>query len=186
VLPGYRTPGQQPFFSYLVNDAVADATVLAKGRRTRWSPQAYYYAGPVGILGEYIQNNQSVVKGASSAKLTHKAWQVALELVAGGKPLFEGVQVDRPFDPRKGTWGALELAGRYHQLDFDDDTFPIYANPSASATRARAIGTALNWHWSRNIKLSVAFEQTRFKGGAAMNADRKTEYVLFERIQGAF
>lgn len=186
VLPGYRTPGQQTFFTYLVNDATADSTVLAKGRRTRWSPQAYYYAGPFGILGEYIQNRQRVVKGSNSATLKHSAWQVAAELVLGGKPLFEGVQVEKPFDPKKGTWGAFELAARYHELDLDDDAFPVYANPASAASRARAFGAALNWHWSRNIKLVAAFEQTRFKGGAANNGNRKTENVLFQRIQGAF
>jgi len=186
VLPGYRTPGQQTFFSYLVNDAAADSTVLAKGLRTRWSPQAHYYVGPFGILGEYIQNKQRVVKGSNSATLKHSAWQVAAELVLGGKPTFEGVQVTQPFDPKKGTWGAFELAARYHELDLDNDAFPVYANPATAASRARAFGAAFNWHWSRNIKLVVAFEQTRFKGGAASNADRKTENVLFQRIQGAF
>ena len=186
VLPSYRTPGQQPFFSYLVNDTAADSTVLAKGRRTRWSPQGYYYAGPVGILGEYIRNSIHVVKGTNKATLQHSAWQVALELVYGGKPTFEGVVVEQPFDPRKGTWGAFELAARYQLLDLDNDTFPLYANPAASVTRARALGAALNWHWSRNIKLSLTFERTKFDGGAASNGDRHLENVLFERIQGAF
>jgi phosphate-selective porin OprO and OprP len=186
VLPGYRTPGQQTFFTYLVNDATADSTVLAKGRRTRWSPQAYYYVGPFGILGEYIQNSQRVVKGSNSATLKHSAWQVAVELVYGGKPTFEGVQVAQPFNPKKGTWGAFELAGRYHALDIDDDAFPIYSNPATSASKAQAFGTALNWHWSRNIKLSVTFERTTFKGGAPMNGDRRAENVLVQRIQGAF
>jgi phosphate-selective porin OprO/OprP len=190
-LPPYRTPGQQPFFSYLTGTA-ADATVLTKGRRTRWSPQAYYYAGPFGVLAEYIQSQQHLVKGTNAVVLEHKAWQVAGELVFGGKPLFEGVQVNAPFDAKKGHWGAFELAVRYHALDFDDATFPLFADPTASPTAAKAWGFALNWHWSRNIKLSLALERTKFKGGAkgggtpAAVVDRKTEYVLFERIQGAF
>jgi hypothetical protein len=53
-------------------------------------------------------------------------------------------------------------------------------------TRARAFAAALNWHWSRNIKLSLTFERTKFDGGAASNGDRHVENVLFERIQGAF
>ena len=43
-----------------------------------------------------------------------------------------------------------------------------------------------SWHWSRNIKLSVAFEQTFYEGGVAAGADRKTENVLFQRVQSAF
>jgi phosphate-selective porin OprO/OprP len=185
-LPSYRSPGQQTFFSYLVNDAAADSTTLARGRRTRWSPQGYWYAGPFGVFGEYIQNHQRVAKGTSSATLVHRAWHAAAFLVLGGRPLFEGVAVSRPFAPRKGTWGALELAARYHGLDIDEDTFPTFADPSAAASRAEAWGAALNWHWNRNIRLSVAFERTRFEGGAAGGADRKTENVLFHRLQGAF
>jgi phosphate-selective porin OprO/OprP len=93
--------------------------------------------------------------------------------------------VDAPFDPRKGRWGAVELALRYQTIDFDDASFPIFADPNASATEARAFGAALNWHWSRNIKLSFAFDHTDFDGGAK-GADRKPENVLFQRIQGAF
>jgi phosphate-selective porin OprO/OprP len=189
-LPAYKDVGQQSYFSYLTGTA-ADATVLTKGRRTRWAPQLYYYAGPFGLLGEYIQNQVHVVKGGKTAKLKHQAWLVEGELVLGGKPLFDGVQVDAPFDPKKGNWGALELALRYHAIDFDDATFPLYADPGASPTKAQAVGVALNWHWSRNIKLSVSWENTHFKGGAKSGmpsavSDRKTENVLFERIQGAF
>jgi phosphate-selective porin OprO/OprP len=186
VLPSYKSAGQNTIFSYLVNDAAADSTVLSKGRRTRWSPQGYYYVGPVGILGEYIQERQHVVKGTNSANLKHTAWQVTGEAVWGGKPTFEGVLVERPFDPRKGTWGALELAGRYSELDLDNAAFPIYADPTKSVTKAQAFGVALNWHWSRNIKLSLAFEHTKFKGGAASNGDRHPENTLFQMIQGAF
>jgi phosphate-selective porin OprO/OprP len=186
VLPAYRTPGQQTMFSYLVNDAAADSTVLAKGRRTRWSPQGYYYAGPFGLLGEYIRTSQHVVKGTNSANLQHSAWQLAVELVYGGKPTFEGVLVERPFDPRRATWGAFELAGRYHELDIDDDAFPIYASSATSVTKAQAVAGELNWHWNRNIKLSLTFERTQFKGGAASNGDRHPENTLFERIHGAF
>ena len=44
----------------------------------------------------------------------------------------------------------------------------------------------VNWHWSRNIKLSLSFEQTNYEGGAASGADRNTENVLFQRVQAAF
>ena len=93
--------------------------------------------------------------------------------------------MDAPFDVRKQRWGALELALRYQAIDFDDATFPTFADPNTSATAAKAFGAALNWHWSRNIKLSFAYDRTKFDGGAK-GADRKTENVIFERIQGAF
>jgi phosphate-selective porin OprO and OprP len=185
-LPSYRSAGQQTFFSYLVNDDAVDATVIGKGKRTRLSPQGYYYYGGLGLLGEYVVSSTKVVKGANNATLTHKAWQAAASYVFGGKNAFEGVTVTAPFEPSKGTWGALELAARYNALLLDEDSFPTYANLARSAEKARAWGAAATWHWSRNIKLVVSFEQTHFEGGAAANGDRKTENVLFQRVQAAF
>lgn len=184
-LPSFRTAGQNSFFSYLVNDDVPDATVYAKGRRSRLAPQAYYYYENYGLLGEYVVSKQSVWKGDANANLTHTAWQIQGEIVFGGKPTFEGVTVTQPFDLKKGQWGALELAARYNDLKLDADTFPTFADETRSASRARAVGGVVNWHWSKNIKLVLAYEHTWFDGGAK-GGDRTAENVLFQRIQGAF
>ena len=48
---GYLTDGQQQFFAY-TNGAVAN------GDHWRIAPQAYYYWGPFGVLGEYVISNQ--------------------------------------------------------------------------------------------------------------------------------
>ncbi len=185
-LPTYRSAGQQDVFSY-------GSGVVARGRRTRISPQGYWYVGPFGLLAEFIQTRQRVERNLVGAKLTHRAWQTAGQWVFGGKPLFEGVTVTEPFDPAKGTWGALELAARYSQLDLDDDAFAAapanWADATGSVTKAQAVGAAVSWHWSRNLKLTVAYERTAFEGGlkgATGVADRKTEQVLFQRIQAAF
>lgn len=185
VLPSYKSAGQQTVFSYLSNDKGA-ATVLAWGRQNRVAPQAYYYAGPFGLLGEYVRSSQKVIVGADAATLNHSAWQVAATyLVGNGVNSFEGVQVKDPFDPKRGRLGVLELAARYSELRFDADAFPLYADPTKSIKRARAFAGAANWHWSRNIKLAVTYEETRFQSGAAQG-DRKTERVLFTRLQTAF
>jgi phosphate-selective porin OprO and OprP len=177
-LPAHRTIGQETFFSY-------GPEVVARGRRNRLSPQLYYYIGPMGLLAEYILNSQKVLKGAETATLRHRAWQVAWYGVLGGKPLFEGTSVSAPFDPGKGTWGALELGLRYGELDIDDRSFPDFADIKRAGTRERAFGVVLNWHWSRNVKIPLAFEHTWFAGGAS-DGDRKPENVFFQRIQVAF
>ena len=184
-LPAFRTAGVETFFSYRINDEVADSTAIGQGWRTRLSPQGYFYQGSFGLLGEYIRSTQAVELGPASGNLTHQAWQVAAYYVLGGKPLYEGTTVTTPFDPRKGTWGALELGARYNVLSLDDDAFGTFADPARAAARAQAIGAVANWHWSRNIKLSLAFERTDFEGGAA-GGDRKPENSLFQRIQATF
>jgi phosphate-selective porin OprO/OprP len=180
-LPAYRTIGQQTFFSYA-------SDVVARGRRSRISPQLYYYVGPFGLLAEYIQTQQQVLKGTETALLKHQSWQVQATVVLGGKALFEGPAINQPFDPARGTLGALELGLRIGQIDIDDAAFAgkTYADPARSATKASSAGAVVNWWWSRNLKLALSYEHGWFDGGAAGGGDRTPENVLFQRIQVAY
>jgi phosphate-selective porin OprO/OprP len=185
-LPTFKSAGQQTVFKYSSKDSAVDGTVLASGRQVRVAPQASYYLGGFGLLAEYVVSRQPVSKGATSATLSNQAWQVAATyLIGAGKNGFEGVQVHKPFSPEKGGLGVLELAARYTELRLDPDTFPTFADSSASIKTARGFAVAVNWHWSRNIKLGSTYEETRFDGGAK-GGDRKTERVLFERLQALF
>jgi len=185
-LPSYKSVGQQTAFSYLVDDK-GSATVLAQGRHTRLAPQAYFYVGPLGLLGEYVRSTHSVVMGADAAKLSHSAWQVAATFLIGqGRNSYEGVQVGNPVDGTLRRFGVLELALRYGELRIDADAFPLYADANKSIKVARAWGAAVNWHWNRNVKLASTYDETYFEGGAAAGADRRTERVLTGRLQLAF
>src|SRR6185436_2487989 len=85
-LAPYRTPGQQSFFTYL-SDGSAAGTVVAHGQRERLSPQGFFYAGPFGLLAEYVRSTQEVQKGGARAELENRSWQVAGSWVlAGGVP----------------------------------------------------------------------------------------------------
>src|SRR5690606_1186167 len=60
-LTSYRTPGQQIFFRYAQNTpSTVAGTVVADGDKVRLSPQGYFYAGPFGILGEYVRSSEKV------------------------------------------------------------------------------------------------------------------------------
>lgn len=48
-LPSFRSFSQLNFFSYTTT---AGAAAYADGKRTRWSPQMYYYYGPFGLMAE--------------------------------------------------------------------------------------------------------------------------------------
>jgi phosphate-selective porin OprO/OprP len=193
-LPTFRTTGLSGvtgapgFFSYPTG-------IIARGRRTRLAPQGYYYYGPFGLLSEYVQSAQRVEKGGTRTTFTHRAWQVAGSVVLGGKPLYEGVTVTNPFNLKKGTLGALEIGARYHELRIDEEALALdaagkvtWVDPTRAVKKAASIGGILNWHWNKNLKLSFAYENARFEGGATVAAggDRKTEHVLSERVQIAF
>ena len=197
LLPSYRTPGQQTFFSYRATTAASGTTpavngTFADGERLRWTPQAYYSVGSFSALGEYVNVSQDVTRvtptaGLRSATLDHSAWQLQLAWFATGEDeSFRGFTPGSVFSLENHTWGALELVARYHELDIDDDTFvggaDSFATPDSAASKASAWGIGLNWYLNQNYKWSVNYDVTSFEGGAPGGADRPDEKAVFTRF----
>ncbi len=180
-LPVFRSAGQNAFFAYR-------SGTFAGGERYRVVPQMYYYWGRFGLLAEYALSAQEVRRGAASTQLENTAWQVeASVLLTDDVASYRGVSPKRPFDPTKGNWGALEIAGRYNELDVDDAAFlGGFADPVTSATQARGWAVGLNWYLNRNVRTFVTYEETEFDGGAAAGTDRPTEKIVFTRLQLAY
>ncbi|HEY5972659.1 MAG TPA: porin, partial [Pseudoxanthomonas sp.] len=180
-LPRYRTPGQVQFFNYR-------SAVLADGERSRISPQGYFYRNSFGLLAEYIVSKQELDIGGVNEDLENKAWQATASYVLTGEDAsYRGVvQPSNPFKPGEGGWGAFEVVGRYGVLGVDDDAFALFADPSVSASKAKAWTLGLNWYLTSNLKLVLNYLDTRFEGGAAAGADREDEKAIFSRLQVAF
>jgi len=180
-----RTPGQLTAFRYRSNGAGPE-TVLADGMRFRLEPQAYLYAGPLGVLTQYTVSRHTVRRDSRLAKIRHYGWQVAASFfLTGERPSFRGVTPKRPFDPSTGGWGALELAARIQATGVADSAFPFFADPAVSVRRIRAWAIGLNWHFARGVKLMVDYERASFAGGASVG-DRAPENFLATRLQTAF
>jgi phosphate-selective porin OprO/OprP len=185
-LAGYRTPSQQTFFRYRTDPAVPANSVVAQGRRSRLSPHAYLGVGSLGVLAEYILSRQEVRQAATTARLDHRAWQASASyFLTGEKAGFRSPTPKKPFDLKEGTFGAIELAARYGELDLDDDAFPAFANPAGAAGKAKAVGVGLNWHLNKQIKVVLNYEHTTFEGGAA-TGDRPSEDFVVTRFQHSF
>jgi phosphate-selective porin OprO/OprP len=190
-LAAYKTPGQVNFFSY----RTGTTATFADGRRTRLVPQFFYYYGRFGLLGEYVQSKIDLtrVNGAvtRSDSLTNKAWQVAFHwFVTGEEQSYRGFTPNNVFAPKNGTWGALELVARYHQLEIDPDAFvggaDSFADALTQASEASAWGVGVNWYLNQSVKFAVDYDQTKFDGGAAGGTDRDDEKVLLSRVQLSF
>ena len=107
------------------------------------------------------------------------------------------MQPKRPFTWGGGGWGALELAARVGQLEVDEDLFAD-ADPTASAgadfatvasaEKVREWGVGLNWHLNRNVKASVNYLNTDFKGGSKAHGEvtAQDEDPIFARVQLSF
>jgi phosphate-selective porin OprO and OprP len=186
-LAGYRTPGQQTWFRYASSTTTPASNAYADGRRSRLAPQADFYAGPLGLHGEYIQSWQAVSRATfATVKLKHTAWQATGSyFLTGENNSWKSAAPKHPFDPKAGTFGALELAARYSELSLDDATFPNFANPATTPTKAKAWAVGLNWYLARAIKVVVDYEHTSFDGGAGTE-DREPENFVVTRIQHSF
>ncbi len=189
LLASYRTPGQQSFFSYRTG---TNAT-YADGKRERFSPQFYYYAGGLGVIGEYVQSRQDVSRQVTTAlkrsdTIDNKAWQIALSyFLTGERAAFNSFTPKSTFEPGKPGWGAWEIAFRLHQLEIDDAAFAngsaSFSDPSASPRKASAMGVGLNWYLNQNVKWMFNYERTRFDGGGtAGGTDRSGENAFLTRF----
>lgn len=197
LLPSYRTPGQQGFFSYRGNTAITgpNNATFADGKRIRWTPQLYYSLGRYSLLGEYVQVSQDVtrVNGAltRSGTLDNTAWHVQLAwFITGEEQSFKGFTPQSTFEVGKPGRGAWELVARIHELRVDNDAFvggaDSFANIATSARRAKAIGLGVNWYLNQNIKWTLNYEVTELEGGAVEGVDRDDEKALLTRIALGF
>lgn len=193
---GYLTAGLQKFFAY---NPTNGAVVYPAGDHWRLAPQAYYYYGPFNLLGEYNISNQRVTRtgGGSQpvARLDHTAWQIAAGWVLTGEDAAYGASVAPryPFNPAKGHWGALQLVGRFSELDIDPAAFPTFSDPASSARSAKECSAGLNWFLNQNIRVNASFSHTWFDGGghsssasAPASVTQEEENVFFTRVQLAF
>jgi phosphate-selective porin OprO and OprP len=191
-LPGFYTDGQQQFFAY--NPATGG--VVANHDHWRLSPQGYYYYGPFSLLGEYVISDQGVKNSVTlaTADLKNTAWEISAGWVLTGEDAsFNGITPRHPFDPRNGSWGAVQLVARYAELNVDKAAFPAFSNPATSASGAQAWALGLNWYLNKNIRVNASYSHTTFTGGGTTAATTPPnsvashpEDVFFTRVQLSF
>jgi phosphate-selective porin OprO/OprP len=203
-LVAQKTPlGQSTFVDYTSVNKQTTGTLTSNGNANRIYPQAYWYKGPFGLMGEYVAstvtlNATSNTRGNNNLTQTNTASHVQLSYVVTGEDnQFEGVKPIRNFDPGKGTWGALQLATRWSQLNVDNDTFKLL-DPTKSASQATEITVGANWFLNKYSLIRFDYENVWFTGGAGSQgattngvtsyniANRPSEQVLSTRFQLAF
>jgi len=204
-LPSFRSFSQNNFFSYITGStSTGDYNAYADGNRTRWSPQAYYYYGPFGLMAEYARETQGVTRGLTTRSLDNDAWEVtASYLLTGEKASYGDVKPGAPFKPGSDGWGAWEIVARYNQMNIDDTAFvgatgatsnttnTALADITKSAKTAKGTGVGINWYLNNYSRFSLDYERTTFEGGntgstLAKLVDKPTENVMIGRLQVSF
>lgn len=184
IVSGYKTVGQNTFFTYRSN-------TYARGSSSHLSPQAYWYSNNYGVLAEYVISRHELVNGANSGTVANKAYEITANYILTGEDAsFKGVKPKSPFKIGGDGWGAFEVAARTGGVNIDSRAFVTgatsFADPNAAARRVREYGIAANWYLNNNAKVAVNYEESRFDGGAASGADRANERAILARLQLAF
>lgn len=188
----YRTDGQQTFFAY-------ESSVLADGKGTTISPQAYFYHGPFGLLAEYVSSTIEVRRNAAQPvrEVENKGWNFSAGYVlTGEESTYRGVTPRAVFNPAAGTWGAFEIVARVARLDIDDDVFTgtavtRLANPNTSASEITTYGIGLNWYPAKAVRVGLNYFHNEFEldstaappTGAVVGGDEQT---VIGRVQLSF
>jgi phosphate-selective porin OprO/OprP len=194
----YRTDGQQNFFTYLTSTTVPGDNVVAVGEGLTYSPQAYFYRGPFGLLAEYVVSSIEVQRGAGRiAEVNNYAYNLSAGYVLTGEDLtYRGVSPKNNFNPSAGTWGAFEVVARIAGVDIDDTVFTgpstlRLANPNVSATELTTYGLGLNWYLSKSVRAGFNVFQNEFKlapqaapAANALISDDETTFI--SRLQLTF
>jgi phosphate-selective porin OprO/OprP len=154
-----------PIGAFTSNSAYLNITYLTAGgaansldgERSRWGGELTWNYRSVGVRGEAWRR----VDHVDTATLFHHripttAWSAeATWLVTGeNKPVEGRVAPLRPFDPRGGGWGALELAARADRLHIDDDIITTGIAAPGGANEVTGYSAGLNWYLTRNIRIS--------------------------------
>jgi phosphate-selective porin OprO/OprP len=152
-------------------------------------PQAFYYFGPMGLLGEYAVSSQNVINKTKIAEVRNQSWDLAGSFVlTGEKNSYAGVRPRNSFEPNRGFghFGAVELAVRYSQVSIGNDAFPVFASPKTAAQQADERGIGINWYLNRFVKLTTDYEHTTFRMASRTIKPLHNEDVLMSRVQLAF
>ena len=198
-LKNQATPiGRTTYLNYASTYKNAAGTAFAAptsdGDRHRIYPQAYWYAGPFGLMGEYVVSSQHL-SGTNRAgqnvnvKQDNKAWQVFASYVLTGEDnTFGSVKPIQNFSPLDGKWGAFQLAARWTEMSIDKSTFQVI-DPSQAPSHATAWALGINWYLNSYALIRADYEQVSFDGGAGTLkkvTDRPAEQVFATRFQLSF
>lgn len=100
---------------------------------------------------------------------------------------FDAPAVAKPFDPRKGQWGAWELAGRYSVADLNHHEYAALAADRVRGGDQTIASVGLNWFPNPVTKFSVDYLDVSVDRRDAAGLQAGQDYqVVTVRSQYAF
>ena len=60
----------------------------------------------------------------------------------------------------------------------DEDAFPIFANPTSAASKAKGVGVGLNWHFTRQMKIARELRAHHVRGRRGRRRRPSEDFVV--------
>ena len=127
--------------------------------------------GPVYVQGEYehlgVQRRQSALSDPSfHGWYVEGGWMLTGErrVYNYGNYAFDGPPVRSPFDPKRGAWGAWELAARYSTVDLNHHAGAPGTPTPADGVRGGAqsiTSVGVNWYLNPVVRLMLDYQFVR-------------------------
>jgi len=186
----FQTAGETVFFQF-------NEDVFHNGDRTRYGAELAWIIGPFFLKGEWVRmdlDDLFVRKGGSKDDFHIDGSYISLSYVLTGEtqPFRDGkygmIAPKQDFDPKKGTWGAIQLVARYETLSIDSDVFARgYADPNKYTDDADGFTLGLNWYLNDRIRAMINYNRTDFDGHILKDGkELNNEDVVLARIQLVF
>jgi phosphate-selective porin OprO and OprP len=150
--------------------------VIATGRRIQGAIHGAWYVGPVSLEAEWYAASFDNQPGpaAETVSLPVTGFDVTLGwFVTGETVQGRGTLVPNcPFTAQTGSGpGALELFGRYSQLDISDKVFTTgLADPDDWTNRAAITDIGFNWYLNRYFRITFDWQHAMYADPVLLNA----------------
>ena len=186
----FQTAGETVLFQF-------EEDVFHDGDRTRYGADLAWIVGPFSLKAEWARmdlDDLYVQRGGSKDDFSFDGGYISLSYALTGEsqPFRDGrygmISPRQTFDPKKGTWGAIQLVARYETFSIDNDLFNKgYADPNKYTDDADGFTLGVNWYLNEAIRAMINYNRTDFDGHIVKDEkELKNEDLVLVRIQLVF
>lgn len=179
---GPTTPAATRYFAFVNPTAGNDVTV--NDYRLRAGADVEWQVGPFSAKGEYSLNKTSNITfgGVNRDWDIHALHGQATYVLTGEKKSNQSSVVpDKPFNPKEGRWGAVEVAGRFES--YYSDQGMIDAGFAAGTDDLWSTTAGINWYLNRHIRTQTNYVYTNFDDAVAAAGGKTHQHSVLMRFQ---
>lgn len=185
-----QTAGGTAFFQF-------NNGILHDGARTRYGGELCYMIGAFSFKGEWVRMNLDDLyhpTNGTKDDFDIDGFYVSLSYILTGEhqPFKDGkygrITPKHNFDPRKGTWGAIQLVARYETLSIDSELFKKgYADSTKYTDEAEGFTLGVNLYLNDIVRAMINYTSTDFDNNiVAGGKELDSEDLFLVRMQIVF